>query len=167
MVIFKKNNTSFVLKNTYHKNTSVRVLFENKNKNCILLPLKSGNFNKNFLQNKSLGKKFNNKNIFYINLYFYKSKKVRFKSKGFRVKYYKKKKLIKFLFGYSHFNWLFISGLNIKRKGKYKFFMRHYSEKILHKFCKFFIKLRKFNPYTGRGCRTNRQVIFRKKGKKS
>jgi len=165
MGVFFPNYKIIVFK--YNKNDIIYSYnLKEKKKQIFLSEKKQSNIYKNTHIHGSVNTTIYNTNNTFSDYYFKKLKKIKFKSKCFRVKYYKKRRLIKFLFGYSHFNWLFINKINIKKRGKYKYVLRHYNEKFIYKFCKKFIKLRPHDPYTGRGCRMNKQIVFRKKGKK-
>lgn len=156
VIVFKTKRNNFIF--SYNLTEKKKQIFASQKNDSV--------FYKNIHIHGSVNNKISSINTLFSDYYFKKLKKIKFKSKCFRVKYYKKRRVIKFLFGYSHFNWLFINKINIKKRGKYKYVLRHYNEKFIYKFCNKFIKLRPHNPYTGRGCRINKQIVFRKKGKK-
>lgn len=99
------------------------------------------NIKKSFRNLKQLNFEQNAKNIIH-SLYFY-TKKVKFKSKCFRVKYYRRKKILKFLFGKSHREWLFLKNISFKKKGKYKYILKHYHKQKLYNFCRNFANVRR------------------------
>lgn len=68
--------------------------------------------------------------IFAYEDYFFQ--KIKFKGKGFRLKIKKRKKAIKFLFGHSHLNMIFLQNIRLKKSGKYKFFMKSGSKHYLN-----------------------------------
>lgn len=122
-------------------------------------------FVKNF---KSLNQiKLNNEfDAFFRSLNCYFFKKIKFKGKGFRIKFFKKIKLIKFYFGRSHKTFMFLKKIKRKKINKYKFIL--YSiirQKTLNVSIKI-TKIKKINFYTLRGIRLSRQIIFKRKGKK-
>lgn len=96
----------------------------------------------------------------------YFSKKIKFKGKGFRLKIKKKHKAIKFLFGHSHLNILFLKNLKLKKCGKYKLTIKHTLLNDNNILAKKICSIKPVNVYTNRGIRVSRQVIFKRKGKK-
>ena len=56
-----------------------------------------------------------------LSVYFFT--KIKFKGKGFRIKFFKKIKLIKFYFGRSHKTFVILKGLLKKKISKYKFLL--------------------------------------------
>lgn len=99
-----------------------------------------------------------------VNLYFYS--KIKFKGKGFRIKFLKKSKIIKFFFGRSHITFIVIKNICKKRINKYKFILKSINKKSLNKLSKKITNIKKFNVYTLRGIRKSKQIIFKRKGKK-
>jgi len=53
--------------------------------------------------------------------------KIKFKGKGFKIKYNKKLKLIKFYFGRSHMTFFKLKKIKLKKINKYKFFLRNFN----------------------------------------
>lgn len=101
----------------------------------------------------------------FILAFFYYTSKITFKSKCFRVKYYKRKKTLKFLFGKSHKEWMVMKNIFIKKRKKYKYVTAHYNKQKLYNFCRNFANVRRWSWYTGRCLRIGQQVVKRKKGK--
>ncbi len=99
-----------------------------------------------------------------LNSYFYS--KIKFKGKGFRIKFFKKIKLIKFFFGKSHKTFLYLKKVNKKKINKYKFIIYNLNYKKLNLISKLICKIKKLNFYTLRGLRISRQIIHKRKGKK-
>ncbi len=108
-----------------------------------------------------------NKNLFVFENTFFE--KIKFKGKGFRVRFKKKNKILKFTFGHSHINYAFLNGktTKIKKIGKYKYFFKNKSSSKLLSFLKKICSIKPINMYTKRGIRLGTQVIFKRKGKKS
>lgn len=96
----------------------------------------------------------------------YFCKKIKFKGKGFRLKIKKKHKAIKFLFGHSHLNILFIKNFKLKKCGKYKLTLKSTLFNKINVLAKKITNIKPVNVYTNRGIRISRQIIFKRKGKK-
>lgn len=92
--------------------------------------------------------------------------KIKFKGKGFRIKFFKKIKLIKFYFGKSHKTFFFLKKIKKKRINKYKFILTSLNKNILINISRKIINIKKINLYTLRGLRNSRQIIYKRKGKK-
>lgn len=105
-----------------------------------------------------------NKILFSFEDYFFK--KIKFKGKGFRLRIKKRKKAIKFLFGHSHLNILFLKNVKLKKSGKYKFVIKNSQSEQLNKISKKICLIKPINVFTNRGIRQHRQIIFKRKGKK-
>lgn len=116
----------------------------------------------NFLNNK-LNKFFN----FFLNSwnnYFFN--KIKFKGKGFRIKFFKKIKLIKFYFGRSHKTFMLLNKIKRKRINKYKFLLIGLNKKNVINNSINITNIKPINIYTLRGLRSSSQIIFKRKGKK-
>lgn len=57
--------------------------------------------------------------------------------------------------------------IKIKRLGKYKYFLKSNNQQKLNKIAKQICKIKPINMYTKRGIRLGKQIIFKRKGKKS
>lgn len=136
-------------------------MFFDRNTNCI--SFKKYNFEKKF---NFLFKKIQKIIFLFENIFF---NKIKFKGKGFRVRFKKKNKILKFTFGHSHINYIFINfkKVKIKKLGKYKYIIKSKNKFILNKLSKDICKIRSINLFTKRGIRLGRQVVFKRKGKKS
>jgi transposase len=99
----------------------------------------------------------------------YKSffKKFKFKGKGFRLTSYKKKRVIEFIFGYSHIYLLFIRNVFYKRFNKYKYILFSKNEEILKRTIREVSYVKKLNFYTLRGLRDTKTIVIKRKGRKS
>ena len=77
--------------------------------------------------------------------------------------------MLRFMFGHSHMNVVFVNSnfLKIKRLGKYKYFLKSFNEQNLNKISKKICKIKPINMYTKRGIRISKQIIYKRKGKKS
>lgn len=104
---------------------------------------------------------------FYIESLFFN--KIKFKGKGFRVRFKKNIKILKFTFGHSHINYIFVNKktIAIKRLNKYKYTLKCRSLTRINLFLKKICNIKKINMYTKRGIRLGRQKIFKRRGKKS
>lgn len=113
----------------------------------------------------------NNKIINFFNNFFkswdtYFFEKIKFKGKGFRMRFFKKNKFVKFFFGKSHKTFLFFKNIKMKRINKYKFILRSINKNKLNVNKKYAVNIRPVNKYTLRGIRSSKQIIYKRKGKK-
>lgn len=119
--------------------------------------------NENYLYKSNIKnnfeKFFNSWNLFYFN-------KIKFKGKGFRIKFFKKIKLIKFYFGRSHKTFILLKKTLKKRINKYKFILMGLNKNKILIISKKITNIKKINKYTLRGLRLSRQIIYKRKGKK-
>ena len=78
-------------------------------------------------------------------------------------------KILKFTFGHSHINYLFINEktTKVKRLGKYKYIFKNKDFTKMNLFLKKVCKIKSINMYTKRGIRRGKQIIYKRKGKKS
>lgn len=97
--------------------------------------------------------------------YFYE--KIKFTGKGYRITFRKKKKLIIFFFGHSHDTIMVFRSLILKQPHKYKFLIIKNSLYKLKQLVSKITKIKPMNIYTKRGLRNSRQIIKKRKGKKS
>ncbi len=104
------------------------------------------------------------KKMFSFEYFFFK--KIKFKGKGFRLRIKKKKKVIKFFFGHSHINMLFLKNVILKKTNKYKFILKSTNTEKLNIIVKKILKIKPINVFTNRGIRCTRQKIYKRKGKK-
>lgn len=93
--------------------------------------------------------------------------KIKFKGKGFKIKFNKKLKLIKFYFGKSHITFFKLKTLKLKKITKYKFLLKNLNFNKLKKKASEMTYIKPVNVYTLRGIRLSRQFISKRKGKKS
>ena len=93
-------------------------------------------------------------------------KKIKFKGKGFRIRFLKKLKLVKFFFGKSHKTYIFFRNIILKKINKYKFILKGLNSENIIVNSKRITSIRPINFYTLRGLRESRQIIFKRKGKK-
>lgn len=136
-------------------------IYLDRNTNCILFEKNQLKKNWNLILNKI------NKNLFlFENIFF---DKIKFKGKGFRVRFKKNSKILKFTFGHSHINYLFINDVKtkVKRLGKYKYIFKSKNKIKMNLFLKKVKNIKPINMYTKRGIRISRQIIYKRKGKKS
>lgn len=157
----KKNITKIFL---ISENKKLKLIFIN---NSFLIDKWSNsvvvyNSKKNIKENKI------NKKFFEFlkswSIYFFS--KIKFKGKGFRIKFFKKIKLIKFYFGRSHKTFILLKNLKKKKINKYKFILFHLKKKKLINTNKLIINIKPLNIYTLRGLKLSRQIIYKRKGKK-
>lgn len=139
-------------------NSSSNLIFINKENNNIKIMNNEANNKLQFLN------KFTMKFLKSINLYFYL--KIKFKGKGYKINFYKKKKLIKFFFGSSHIQLFLIKNIILKKISKYKFILKGVNLENLKITANQIQAIKKINPYTLRGIRLSKTTITRKKGRK-
>lgn len=93
--------------------------------------------------------------------------KISFKGKGFKIKKRRRTKSIKFFFYHSHVNTIIFKEAKLKQKKKNKFLIKTWNFWNLKKTMEKVINIRGLNVFTKRGLRVNRQVVYKKTGKKS
>lgn len=167
ILIWKKNkfhkNLNVILysndkKINFFSNTESNLLRFDKNTNTLIIE-------KNYLYEK------NNKISNFIENFlkswdFYFFSKIKFKGKGFRIRFLKKNKLVKFFFGRSHKTFIKFKKIIMKKINKYKFILKSINKKkILNNSYKV-VSIKPLNLYTIRGLRNSRQIVCKRKGKK-
>jgi len=162
-ILIKKFNKIILI--IYNEKFKFVLFFKEKNNLKINKNLNSISYKNTFLK----------KNIFTINNNFYKFLeklniyyflKIKFKGKGYKIGFYKKKKIINFYFGKSHKSIFIFNNIKIKKLSKYKFILLKNNFNLLKKISYKIIKIKKINEYTNRGLRLSRQIIIKRKGKK-
>jgi len=157
-ILIKIYNLKKTIKIPFSKNNEI---FVDKHTNCILFNKYKIKINWNLIINQI------NKNLFlFENIFF---NKIKFKGKGFRVRFKKNLKILKFTFGHSHINYIFINDktTKVKRLGKYKYIFKNKNYSKMDLFLKKICKIKPINMYTKRGIRKSKQIIYKRKGKKS
>ena len=91
--------------------------------------------------------------------------KIKYKGKGYRVK--RRKKILKFFFWLSHMNLIRIINFKIKRIGNYRYLLLGVNKQKLKKTAFLVKSVRKNDLFTKRGLRLAKQIIIKKKAKKS
>ena len=147
MYIYNSNN--FLLINFLSYN-----LFFNKCLNIVKLKKKS-------LIKKIYNKKFLNNFLFIWENFFFS--KIYFLGKGFKLK--KIKKNIYFNFNYSHIKVIINNKVILKKIQKTKLILFSKNIYELNNFSNLIQNIKKINPYTKRGLRKNKQIIYKKKNK--
>lgn len=128
------------------------------NKFLNILKIKKKKLNK-----KIYNKKFLNNFLFTWESFFFS--KIYFLGKGFKLK--KIKKNIYFNFNYSHIKLIINQNIILKKIQKTKLIMFSKNSNNLNSFCKLIQNIKKINPYTKRGLRKSKQIIYKKKNKKA
>lgn len=164
IILWEKKFNNYVNINLFNENKNI-ILVSNKNKifidkwsNSIVLINKETQFYFTKINN-ILYKFFKSFNSFFFN-------KIKFKGKGFRIKFYKKIKLVKFFFGKSHKTFYLFKNIKIKKINKYKFIILSLNKKKVNDISNNITKIKNINVYTLRGLRLSRQIINKRKGKK-
>ncbi len=106
----------------------------------------------------------NHKMFIFENMFF---EKITFKGKGFKLTSKKKTNFLHFLFGHSHMKVVFLKKVRMKRLSKYKYFFKSKIKKKLKDSVRLISHVRPLNIFTKRGLRISRQVVFKRRGKKS
>ena len=142
---------------------STQVLFF---KNLNYLTISSNFFNKN-LKIQQFINDLNNG----VNSYFYK--KINFSGKGYKIRKVHKtlkscvRKCLLFYFNKSHLNILYFFGFKIKKLKKTKLLVLTTDHRNLNSIVNLILDIKNFNPFTSKGLRLSRQIIYKKIGKKS
>lgn len=105
--------------------------------------------------------------VFFFSWDSYFFEKIKFKGKGYRIAFKKKKKMMTFYFGHSHDTIFIFRWVLVKKPHKYKFIILNNNVKTLKILNRQILKIKPLNVYTKRGLRNFRQVIYKRKGKKS
>lgn len=167
VIIWKnKRFNNFLNIYIYNKTKNIK-LFYNQNIN----PTKyDKNTNSFFIEKKILNNK-NNKLSKFIesfltswDVYFFN--KIKFKGKGFRIRFFKKTKFMKFFFGRSHKTFVILKNIKMRKINKYKFILKSIKKDKIKKDSYMITKIKPINFYTLRGLRNSRQIIYKRKGKK-
>lgn len=172
LINLPKNIKIIVL--SVRKNNYKKIIFLNKTKKMVIVYKNDIIFDKwsnslillKYIKNNDKLRLENKLNIFLnsLNIYFYS--KIKFKGKGFRIKFFKKIKILKFYFGKSHKTFLFLKKINKKKINKYKFIISGLNKTKINLIKKIICNIKPINVYTLRGLRLSRQIIFKRKGKK-
>ena len=161
LLIEKFNKIILIIFNEKFKLT---LYFKKKNNLKINKNLNSIEYKNNLLKNNF----YTLNNNFYsflekLNTYYFL--KIKFKGKGYKIGFCKKKKIINFYFGKSHKSIFIFNNMRIKKLSKYKFILLKNNFNFLKKISYKIIKIKKINEYTNRGLRLTRQTIIKRKGK--
>lgn len=166
-------NFNFILIEKFNK--IVLIIFNEKFKFTLFFKKKNNlkiNKNLNSIEYKNIILK-NSYFILNNNLYSFLEKlnnyyflKIKFKGKGYKIGFYKKKKIINFYFGKSHKSIFIYNNIKIKKLSKYKFILLKNNFNMIKQISYKIVKIKKINEYTNRGLRLTRQIIIKRKGKK-
>lgn len=159
----KKNNNDLTII-LYNKLYSI-TLVNNKKKIRIDLESYSIRINSGVSYTNNLNFKQINKFLKTFEFYFFI--KIKFKGKGFKIKFNKKLKIIKFFFGKSHITFFKLKKIKLKKITKYKFILKNLNFNKLKTNASKITKIKPMNVYTLRGIRLSKQIIKKRKGKKS
>lgn len=156
-----KNNLTIILYNQLYE---IDLVYKKKNIK-IDLETYSIKIKLNYDYDNNYNLKIMNKFIKTFESYFFL--KIKFKGKGFKIKFNKKLKLIKFFFGRSHITFFKLKKIKLKKITKYKFLLKSINFNNLNKKSKEMTYIKPVNVYTLRGIRLSKQFIQKRKGKKS
>lgn len=163
-----------ILENKKNKNDLTIILYNNIqtitlviDKKKIKVDLESYSIKINSYINYNNNFNFKQINKFLKTFEFYFFIKIKFKGKGFKIKFNKKLKLIKFYFGKSHITIFKLKKIKLKKITKYKFILKNLNFMKLKTNAMKITKIKPVNVYTLRGIRLSKQIIRKRKGKKS
>lgn len=159
----KKNNNDLTII-LYNKLYSI-TLINNKKKIKIDLESYSIKIDSGISYTNNLN--FKQINKFFKTFEFYFFIKIKFKGKGFKIKFNKKLKIIKFFFGKSHMTFFKLKRIKLKKITKYKFILKNLNFNKLKTNASKITRIKPMNVYTLRGIRLSKQIIKKRKGKKS
>lgn len=162
-IIKNNNNLKLILCNNKHTislsiDNSIN-FYINNNTNSLIMEKNSYNFKNNLTKNVL------ENYIKLLNTYFFI--KIKFKGKGYKIKIFKKKKILSLYFNKSHINLFKLIHIYIKKINKYKFLLKSNNIYNLKKLSKLIIHVRPLNIYTLRGLRISKQIVLKRKGKKN
>jgi ribosomal protein L6P/L9E len=162
------NNNNKLNKIIYIYNNIYYIYFKiNSKKNTIYYNFEINSINISlFIINKNIIKNTNYLSTFLKSLNIYFFFKIKFKGKGYRIRFYKKNKIVKFYFGKSHPAIFFFKNIILKKVSKYKFVIKGKNLNSLKTTSLEISKIKPSNIYTLRGLRLSRQKIYKRKGKK-
>jgi len=164
VILKKQNQCTYAYLYNY---TNYMCLSLNNEKNLYKYDSETNSFNiMKLMPNKNIIFNINyfNKFLKSLNIYFFF--KLKFKGKGYRIRFYKKNKIVKFYFGKSHITFFFFKKLILKKINKYKFIIKSLNYESLKNTAVNVSNIKPINKYTLRGLRISRQKIFKRKGKK-
>ena len=167
LIFLKNKNDNIITIILYNKEFTITFI-SNKNKFILDLEFYCLKFKRD-VDNKHINYNLNfkeiNKYLKTFEIYFFI--KIKFKGKGFKIKFNKKLKLIKFFFGRSHITYYVLKKIKLKKITKYKFILKSLNLSKLRKKASDITYIKPVNLYTLRGIRISRQTIKKRKGKKS
>lgn len=108
----------------------------------------------------------NNINSFLKTIESYFFIKIKFKGKGFKIKFFKKLKLVKFFFGRSHITFYKFKNIKLLRISKYKILIKNLNLSKIKMLARKITNIKPLNIFTQRGLRSSRQIVLKRKGKK-
>jgi ribosomal protein L6P/L9E len=163
-IILKKNysNSFYII---IYDETYFYKIFKNIYKNEIKIDKELNTIE---VINKYILNKNNNINLnnFLKGLNYYFFKKIKFKGKGYKIRFYEDGKLINFHFGSSHKTIIQYKNIKLIILGKYKFILLNSNKFLLNKTVRKTLNIKKINIYTLRGLRLAKQVVLKRTGKK-
>lgn len=156
-----KNDLTIILYNSIYSITILNI------KKKIRIDLESYSIQINKTNDEKNNLYFKQTDKFLKTFEFYFFIKIKFKGKGFKIKFNKKLKIIKFYFGRSHITVFKLKKIKLKKVTKYKFILKSLNLWKLKTNSIKITKIKPINVYTLRGIRLSKQSISKRKGKKS
>lgn len=169
--IISKKNSKYKYLVIFNETTHIKYLIDLSAHVLVFKNLNYLSINSNFFSNSDKTQQFLNNLNKSINFYF--TKKINFSGKGYKIRKLQKtlekymQKSLMFYFNKSHLNVLYFFGFKIKKLKKTKLFILTTSSKNLNLIVNLILSIKHFNPFTSKGLRLSRQVVYKKIGKKS
>jgi ribosomal protein L6P/L9E len=167
IIILEKNYSKNLYIILYNDNLYFKIFFKIIKSIKKLIKIdKSSNIieliNKDLINNKNN----NNLNLFFKGLNYYYFSKIKFKGKGYKMRFYEDGKFINFHFGTSHKTIVQYKNTKLNILGKYKFILLNSNYHSLQNVIKKTLYIKYINIYTLRGLRLSKQIILKRTGKK-
>ena len=154
----KSKNLFYCYNKTYYYKFSAKHFYFDEETNSAVISFKTKIECTSFFTN------FFKKFIKSVDCYFFL--KIKFKGKGYKIKFFKKKKIMKFYFGRSHLTYVRYKRIILKKNLKYKFVLKSNNLEFLKKAGSTTLSVKPINIFTLRGLRIGRSIIYKRKGKK-
>lgn len=169
--IIVKKNSKYKYLVVFNENTHIKYIIDLSTQILFFKNLNYLTISSNFFNKSLKTQQFINSLNKCINFYF--TKKINFSGKGYKIRKTHKictnyvQKCLTFYFNKSHLNVLYFFGLKIKKLKKTKLLVLSTNHKDLNLIINLILNIKHFNPFTSKGLRLSRQIVYKKIGKKS
>lgn len=169
--IVSKKNSKYKYLVVFNETNHIKYLIDFSASVLFFKNLNYLSVNSNFFNNSNKTQQFINNLNRSVNFYF--TKKINFSGKGYKIRKVHKtlknsiQKSLMFYFNKSHLNIIYFFGLKIKKIKKTKLLILTTNSKNLNLIINLVLNIKHFNPFTSKGLRLSRQVVYKKIGKKS